>query len=32
MDAYTTGWAIASLAEGRTSDFPSVKSLAEILA
>lgn len=32
MGAYTTGWTIASLAEGQTSDFPSVKSLAEILA
>lgn len=32
MDAYTTGWSVAMLAEGQTPDFPSVKSLAEIMA
>lgn len=32
MDAYTTGWSIAHLAEGQTPDFPSVQALAGILA
>jgi len=32
MDAYTTGWSVTMLAEGQTPDFPSVRSLAEILA
>lgn len=32
MGAYTAGWSVAMLADGQTSDFPSVRTLAEILA
>lgn len=31
MDGYTSGWSVAMLAEGQTTDFPSVQALAGIM-